>query len=323
MSAAPVVRTVLGDVDTLSLGFCSSHDHVLIRDGLGARANPELLICDVDEASAEVAAFRAAGGRTLVDAMPLDCGRDPLGLVEVSRRTGVNIIATTGFHTPRYYERDHWSTTVDVDVIADLLTAEVVTGMDRHSYGGPHVERIEARAGLCKVASEQDTIGPVTRRLIDAVAECHRRTGVPVLTHMEHGTMGLAQVELLTGAGVPADAILLSHVDRNHDRSYHADLAASGAFLVYDGPSRSKYHSPQLVADLIGVACDAGGTKQVLLGMDLALRSYRVSCGGTPGMGFLPSVFPDVLRQRGHTDQAVEQFTVRNPAHALSLRCAA
>lgn len=323
MSSAPFARTVLGDVDVLELGFCSSHDHVLIGDGLGARANPDLLIDDLDEAVAEVTAFQEAGGRTLVDAMPLDCGRAPAGLVEVSRRTGVNIIATTGFHTPKYYEDRHWSTSLPVDVIADLLVAEVEQGMDRQSYGGPVIDRLEAKAGLVKVASERDRIGPVTVRLIEAVAECHRRTGVPVLTHTEHGTMGLQQVELLTGLGVPADAILLSHVDRNHDRGYHAELASSGAYLVYDGPSRTKYHPPSLVADLIALACEAGAEKQVLLGMDLALRSYRVSCGGSPGMGFLPSTFRSVLRERGHTEAAIERFGIHNPGQALSMRRAA
>lgn len=321
--STPIVRTVLGDLDPLELGFCSSHDHVLIGDGLGARGNPDLLIADLDEAVAEVASYRAAGGGTLVDAMPLDCGRDPLGLVDVSSRTGVHVIATTGFHTPHYYEAAHWSTSVPVPIIADLLVAEVVVGMDRYSYGGPVVERIAARAGLCKVASERDRIGPVTRRLVEAVAECHVRTGVPVLTHMEHGTMGLQQVELLTSLGVPADAVLLSHVDRNHDRGYHAELAASGAYLVYDGPSRAKYHSPELVAELIAVACDAGAGKHVLLGMDLALRSYRTSCGGYPGLGFLPTTFVQVLRDQGHPDEAVERFTVGNPSQALSMRPAA
>jgi predicted metal-dependent phosphotriesterase family hydrolase len=315
-----VVRTVLGDVDPVELGFCSSHDHVLIGDGLGARGNPELLIDDVEEAVREVEAFRTAGGGTLVDAMPLDCGRDPGGLVEVSRRTGVHIVATTGFHTPIYYEARHWSTVLDPGDIAELLVAEVEVGMDRCSYGGPVVQRLAARAGLIKVASEHGRIGDVTLRLMEAVAAAHLRTGAPVLTHTEHGTMGLEQVERLVALGVATDAILISHCDRNHDVGYHAELAATGAYLVYDGPSRTKYHTPEQVADLIAIACEAGAEKQVLLGMDLALRSYRVSCGGGPGLGFLPSTFVGVLSQVGHSDATIERFGCHNPASALRLR---
>lgn len=318
-----VVRTVLGDVDAAELGFCSSHDHVLIGDGLGARTNPDLLIDDVDAAVQELSLFRDAGGRTMVDAMPLDCGRDPAGLVEVSRRTGVHIVATTGFHTPMYYESRHWSTQLTADTIAVLLVAEVEEGMDRFSYGGPQVDRLDARAGLVKVASERGRIAAVTEKLLDAAAQCSLRTGAPILTHTEHGTMGTHQVQLLTELGVAPDAILISHVDRNHDRGYHAELAASGAWLVYDGPSRAKYHTPQEVADLIAVACEAGAEERVLLGMDLALRSYRVSYGGSPGMSFLPDVFVTVLRERGFSPATIERFGCDNPSRALSLKEAA
>ena len=318
-----VVRTVLGDIDASTLGFCSAHDHVLIGDGLGARANPELLVDDLDAALVDLAAFAAAGGAAMVDAMPLDCGRDPLGLVEASHRSGVHIIATTGFHTPHYYEADHWSTTVKVDAIADLLVAEVTAGMDRYSYGGPIVERIEARAGLVKVASELGRIAAVTDKLLEAAADCHHRTGVAILTHMEHGTMGLEQVERLGRYGVAPDAILLSHCDRNHDTGYHADLAATGAFLVYDGPTRTKYHTPEFVAGLMAAACAAGAHRRILVGMDLAPRSYRVGYGGAPGMGFLPGRFAGVMRSSGFDDAAVTAFTVTNPASALALRTVA
>lgn len=315
-----VVRTVLGDIDAASLGFCSAHDHVLIGDGLGARLNPDLLIDDRHAAEVEVAAFAAAGGRAMVDAMPLDCGRDPEGLVTVSERTGVHIVATTGFHTPHYYETTHWSTRASVDAIADLLVAEVDEGMDRGSYGGPIVERIAARAGLVKVASEKQRIAAVTDKLLEAAAQCHHRTGVAVLTHMEHGTMGLEQVDRLGRFGVAPEAILLSHVDRNHDEAYLKDLAGTGAYLVFDGPSRSKYHSPDFVAGMIELACDAGARDRVLLGMDLALRSYRVGYGGAPGMGFLPGTFVEVLTRRGLPPDSIDAFTRRNPAAALALR---
>jgi predicted metal-dependent phosphotriesterase family hydrolase len=318
-----MVRTVLGDVEAGTLGFCSSHDHVLIGDGLGARTNPDLLIDDVDAAVRELALFKDAGGGSMVDAMPLDCGRDPAGLVEVSRRSGVHIIATTGFHTPMYYESRHWSTQLTADAIAVLLVAEVEEGMDRFSYGGPTIDRLAARAGLVKVASERGRIAAVTQKLLEAAAQCSLRTGAPILTHTEHGTMGTQQVQILTELGVAPDAILVSHVDRNHDRGYHAELASTGAWLVYDGPSRTKYHTPQEVADLISVACEAGAENRVLLGMDLALRCYRVSYGGSPGMGFLPSVFLGVLRDHGFSPTTVERFGCTNPGRALSLREAA
>lgn len=315
-----MIRTVLGDIPPDALGACHAHDHVLIRDGLGTRVDPDLLIDDVERAVVEVGAFRTAGGGTLVDAMPLDSGRDPAGLVQVSRRTGVHIVATTGFHTSRYYEQGHWSTAVDPELVVDLLCAEVTQGMDRYSYSGPVIDRLAARAGIVKAATGPEGMDRRATQLFAIAAQCHRRTGAPVLTHTEHGALGVEQVARLVELGVAADAVLVSHVDRNHDPAYHADLAQTGAYLVYDGVSRSSYHPPELVAKLMAAACTAGGGQRVLMGLDLARRSYRCSYGGRPGLGYLLAHFLPLLLQRGFSPAEVASFVVSNPAAALSLR---
>jgi predicted metal-dependent phosphotriesterase family hydrolase len=315
-----VIRTVLGDIEPGELGFCDAHDHVLISGGVGVVKTPDLDISDRDIATAELRSYRAGGGAAMVDCMPLDCGRDPVGLVEVSRATGVHIVASTGFHTPHYYTDDHWSYAYDEQRIADLLVAEVVDGMDRGSYGGPYVDRLDARAGVVKIASELGRIAPVTRKLIGAAATCHHETGVAIITHTEKGTMALEQVELLASLGVAAERIMLSHVDRNVDPGLHAELAQCGAYLIYDGPSRTQYHSVEQVIGLIQAAVDNGGSGRVLLGLDLALRSYRVGYGGSPGFGFLLDEFVPRLRAAGFRDELIDRFSVKNPAEALSLR---
>lgn len=315
-----MIRTVTGDIHPEQLGFCDAHEHVLIRGGLGVVKTPALDISDREVAVGEVAAFRAAGGDAMVDCMPLDCGRDAVGLVEVSRRTGVHIIAVTGFHTPHYYTDDHWSYEYDEEVIADLLVAEVVDGMDRFGYGGPVVDRLDARAGAVKIATELDVIAPVTEKIMSAAAACHLRTGAPILTHTEKGTMALAQVERLADLGVDPSAVLISHVDRNVDRGLHADLADTGAYLIYDGPSRTKYHPVEEVADLMAIAAEAGATERILMGLDLALREYRTGYGGAPGFCFLLDVFVPLLRDRGFDESSIDAFGIRNPAQALALR---
>ena len=315
-----MIRTVLGDIDDAVAGFCSAHDHILITEGIGTLRSPEILIDGVEEAVEEVTAFARAGGGTIVDAMPVDCGRDPVGLVEVSRRTGVHVVATTGFHKPEYYEDRHWSRSAPDDLLVELLAAEVTEGMDRGSYGGPIVDRLEARAGLVKVATDRDGMTPLAKARLAVAAEVHRRTGAPVLTHTEKGALAVEQVELLRDCGVPVDAVLVSHVDRNPDPGFHADLASTGSYLVYDGPSRTKYHTPEQVAELIGAASAAGAGERVLLGMDLAPRPYRTSYGGSPGLGWLPSYFVALLRRCGFGPADVQRFGWTNPASALSLR---
>ncbi len=315
-----MIRTVLGDIAPEELGLCHAHDHVLIGDGIGARANPELLIDDIDKAVEEVAGFARAGGGALVDAMPLDSGRDPAGLIEVSRRTGVHIVATTGFHGPGYYTTTHWSTRIPLESLVDLVCQEIDLGLDAYSYSGPEVTRLPARAGLVKVATGPAGLDARARRMLDLVAEVHLRTGAPVLTHTEHGALAVEQVAELVQRGVAADAVLVSHVDRNHDVGLHAELAGTGAYLVYDGPSRSKYHPPQQVAELMLVASAAGAGDRLLVGLDLALTSYRTSYGGGPGLAWLLAEFVPCLQTCGMDAADVDRVIRLNPARALSLR---
>jgi len=320
-----LIRTVLGDIPPGQLGFCHAHDHVLIGPNVATDHNPDLLIDDVDEAIAEVTLFQQAGGGALVDAMPLDCGRDPEGLIRVSEQTSVHIIAATGFHTRRYYPAGHWSEQIPAEDIADIMTAEVTDGMDRRSLarGPAHADRLGARAGVVKVATDEHGVTDLAARIMTAAAECHRRTGAPILTHTERGLHGVEQVEFFTGLGIAPDAVLVSHVDRICDLGYHADLAATGAYLVYDGPSRMNYHPAEQMADCMRVAAEHGATRRILLGMDLALRSYRISTGGSPGLGFVLDHFLGVLRSAGFTEQDLDCFGWQNPATALSLRAAA
>lgn len=48
-------------------------------------------------------------------------------------------------------------------------------------------------------------------------------------------------LETLESAGVPANRVVLAHLDRNPDPGLHAELAATGAYLGYDGAARAKY----------------------------------------------------------------------------------
>ncbi|HEY8416520.1 MAG TPA: hypothetical protein VIK93_00640 [Limnochordales bacterium] len=314
-----IVRTVLGDIDAAELGVTNAHEHLLIRAGVGVMLEPALHLDSVDKACQELELFRKAGGRSIVDMMPVATGRDAAGLVEVARRTGVHVIAASGFHQAKYYTRDHWIYHYTVEQIAQLFIDDIEVGMDRHDYGGPIVERLPARAGVLKAATDQHAILPIYEKLFAAVAMAHRRTGAPISTHTTYGTMALEQVSRLADHGVPADAIIIGHVDRNLDLGYHKAIAATGAFLCYDGPSRVQYYTDEAIARTIAAMFEAGYGDRILLGSDLAKRSSRVSYGGGPGLGYLLNVFVPRLKEQGLDEEAIQQILVRNPARAFAL----
>ena len=314
-----MIRTVLGDIQVQRAGITLVHEHLLMTGGWPVRLEPDFRLDSVDAAVQEVDRFRRAGGEALVEMTPLGFGRHPDGLVEIARRTGVHIVACTGFHKLSYYADTHWLHRYPVEEIADLLVGEIEHGIDRGGLDGPRIHRSNARAGVIKIATEYHRAGPQIERLAAAVGLAHARTGVPVSTHTEKGTMGHAQLDLLERSGIAADAVILGHIDHNPDPVYLAELAARGAYLAFDMPGRTKYAPDSQSVELIEALAEAGHSDRLLLGSDLARRSYWPAYGGGPGLDYLLAVFLPRLRAAG-LDAVAETIFRSNPAGALRLR---
>lgn len=312
-----IVRTVLGDIDAADLGVTYAHEHLLIDGGRPVELFPDFLLADTDRMAAELADAVAVGLRSAVDAMPADCGRNPAKLAELSRRTGVRIVAATGLHHERFYGPSHWSLRASEDELADLFAADVTNGIDERDYSGPIVRRTDVRAGIVKIAGSEG--GPSARDvpIFRAAAEAHRVTGVPIHTHTENGTGALEQIRLLTDAGVRAERIALSHVDKVVDRSYHRELLSSGAFAVYDQGFRWGDRENGTIK-LIEWALEDGTEGQLMLGMDAARQGYHKSYGGKPGLSYLLSEFSDLLTARGIPAGVRGSMFVAAPARAFA-----
>ena len=313
----PFVRTVLGDIEPAELGVTYAHEHLIIDGGRPVELFPDFLLADVDRLATELGEAATAGLRTAIDAMPADCGRNPSKLAELSRRSGVHIVAATGLHHERFYVPAHWSLRTSEDELADLFAADVTDGIDERDYSGPIVRRTAVRAGIVKVAGSEG--GPSARDLpiFRAAAAAHRRTGVPVHTHCEAGTGALEQIRVLTDAGVPAERISLSHLDKVVDPGYHREVLATGVFAVYDQTYRwgDRQNGTILLLES-AVADDRGG--QVMLGMDAARQAYLRAYGGQPGLGYLLGAFSDELEARGLGPEIRHRFFVDNPARAFA-----
>jgi phosphotriesterase-related protein len=315
-----IVRTVLGDIDPSVLGRTNAHEHLFIRDGLILILEPDFRLDSEANAVSEVTDFRAYGGQAIVDTSPLGVGRDPEGLVNVSRATGVHVIAATGFHKPRYYLDSHWRNRLTAEQIAQLFVEEINAGMDAYGFEAPFRKPASARAGVIKAASEYQNFTPATRTGFEAAALAHLETGAPILTHTEMGTMAPQQLELLAKHGASPAHVVLSHMDRNPDWKLHRDLAQMGAFLEYDGPGRIKYLPENAVMDLISKMFELGLGSQILLGGDTARRSYWKANGGSTGMAYIFEQFIPRLRKEGFPAQQIDAILVDNPARAFAFR---
>jgi 5-phospho-D-xylono-1,4-lactonase len=317
------VRTVLGDVDPGTLGATLMHEHLILDNALIEREHPHIHLPSVDEAVHEVEPCARAGIGCMVDAMPAAGGRHPERLADISRRTGVAIVATTGLHTPKYYPHHRWALEADVDALAALFIADIDDGIDRFDYTGPVVERTTHRAGVIKVATPEPTLTERCRRVFRAAAIAARSTGAPILTHCEDGVGAERHIEAFTELGFPLHRVVISHTDKVADQGYHTDLLAAGVCLEYDQAIRHSPDETNPTALLIAAAVSGGFGDQIMLGTDGARRTLWATLGGSPGLAWMRSGFLDELDRVGVGSDAQDAIFARNPQRFLAFEDAA
>ncbi len=288
------VRTVLGDIDPAGLGVTNAHDHLFF----GTPRLPGQELNDAGPALAEARAFAAAGGRTIVQWTPRGLGRRLPDLPGIAERAGVHIIAATGRHRAEHYPPGTTET-------ADDLAAAFVADID----GG---------CGLVKIGTGYHHLDAFERTSLEAAARAHHTTGVPIGIHLELGTGGDLVLDVLTGLGVVPESIILGHAGRNPDDGYLLDLAASGAFLCLDGPSRANHRTDWRTPPCVELLVERGHGDQLLIGADTTTAAARSVTSG-PGMPGLLTRFGRGLSRRLGAD-AYRAIVVANPARAFAAR---
>lgn len=311
------VRTVLGDIDSSELGVTYAHEHVVIDGGRPVQMYADFDLGDVGKMATEVGAAVELGLGAIVDAMPCDAGRSVLKLAELSRRTGVHVVAPTGLHHDRWYGPAHWRHRVSVEDLQALFVADVEDGIDANDYSGPVTRRTPHRAGIVKVAGSEGGPSAIDRPSFEAAAATHLQTGVPILTHCQDGTGALEQAAVLSGLGVDLRHVAMSHVDKVVDRGYHRELMATGATLEYDQSFRWG-DAPNGTLQLLEWAAEDDLTGRVVLGMDAARQGYYAVYGGTPGLTWLLGEFSQRMADRGLGADVRRRLFVENPARVFA-----
>ncbi|MDR1306609.1 MAG: hypothetical protein LBK74_03430 [Treponema sp.] len=275
------ITTVLGDIPPDSLGFCQSHEHLYISFAHSVPA--EQLINDPGKSLVELLTYRRAGGRALVDAQPLGCGRNAAVLVTLAEQSSLHIIASTGFHKLSYYPSDHWIHSAGEDILAGLFTGELTRGMYLDGGGTFPQKQGFARAGQIKTALDTEGLSPRYRTLFSAAVRAVLETGRPLMVHVEKGSNPLEPADFLEKTGVPANRVIYCHLDRTvPDPAVHREICRRGSWLEYDTIGRPEYHGDDRELSLIAELLEAGYGNRLLMSLD----TTRAGWGAT-------AAFPD------------------------------
>lgn len=309
--------TVGGTVAASELGTVYPHEHLLTGPpGDIGETDPDLVLDSRAEVLADLRAFRAAGGRTVVELTTPDYGRDIAGLAALSEASDVHIIATTGLNKARYSSEVVGRRSVDE--LTSWFVGEILEGVG--STG--------VRCGIAKLGTSLDEIKPTEEAVLRAVARTHLSTGCPVTTHTERGTLPELQLDILSSEGVPLDAVTIGHLDFCDDLDVIRRVAERGAYVEFDQIPKPKYGLEAEIIDRVVVLVGEGHLDRLLLSGDFSRKSYFAHWTEGPGMDYLLTTFRRrlgaALADGGHDSEAVlEALFVTNPRRALSFKGAA
>ena len=347
------VMTVCGPISPEALGVTMSHVHLLIAltaaeqkptdevvtaserelrdkpvtmDILGIirrhsfSVKDNLILGDVEEAIRELILYRRMGGDSLVETTLVGIGRDPVGLQQISRATGVNIICATGWYIAASHPAMVKASSIDelCDYMVRELTAEIETS--------------GIRAGLIKAAcSSRNPDIPFTgdeEKVLRAAARAQARTGAAMTIHPCHH-YGRARhqhtyLDIIEQEGADLEKFYFSHMERcAKDLDYEKSVLDRGVSAAYDQfgtedyvrPGWSKPTDETRVEGIVNLV-KAGYEKQILLSNEVVRKTGLRKYGGYGYAHVLENIVPD-LRYFGVTRGQIKTMLVDNPRRLL------
>jgi predicted metal-dependent phosphotriesterase family hydrolase len=305
------VTTVEGPVPYEDLGITDAHNHVWISGVPGADPTGPVLN-QFDAILRELVEYREAGGKTLLDCQPEGCGRDGNQLLALSRASGVNLIACTGFHRRKYYAPGYMLWQAGPQQICDFLCSEFEQGLLETLNTATPV-----RAGFMKIALEA-VWEACSREALEGAAAAAVRTKALVEIHTEKGELAEKVCIYFTDMGLAPNQLLLCHMDKRPDAGLHKALAGLGVALEYDTFYRPKYNPASNLWPLLQEMIGSGFSDRIALATDMAEAELYHFLGGGAGLASLPGDVRRQLRGKGFSDIVQERLLGGNIARRLA-----
>jgi phosphotriesterase-related protein len=298
--------TTQGPLAADQLGCILPHEHLFVDFRLPD--DPDQGAADLSEVVAvvgpEVAAARALGVTAQVDATPVGLGRRVDVLVEVSRTTGMPIVAPTGIYREPYIPA--WAHEATESNLTRWMLEELREG----------IEGTGVRAGWIKLSAGDDGLSETEIKVLRASAVAGSAVNAVIGSHTQRGRVVLQQMDILEAAGHSIERFIWIHPQLEPDRRLHFEVASRGAWIEYDaiGDMPDDYF-----VDRIGEALAAGLGDRLLLSQDRGWFDPAVPGGGTPRpFTYLSERFLPRLRAEGIDNSTVRLLTEKNPFLAFA-----
>ena len=280
--------------------------------------NKDAYTLETSDTLPEIVAYKELGGRTIVDMPPIEPARRPLKLVELSKETGVHIVAGTSFYIPGWHPEN-----IDELTISDLtqyMVRDIVEGMDNTGVKAGLIGEVPA------VDLELGSKGNNETRVLRAAGRASRLTGAAMSLHSSFDDRGEFEImlhrslDILEEEGVDLSRVAVGHVyvrpNAKGETTLLEGLLERGVYLEFDllgYPGQDSTPTIDAIAKLI-----AGGyAGRLLVSQDICTKFHLSKYGGG-GLTYVHTTLIPALRAKGASDIAIAQIIEDNPRQMLT-----
>ena len=295
-----MIRTVIGNIKE-DIGLTLVHEHIccyseyLYQMAGKSYLDKEQLITISSHYLKEIKEKYSLN--TFIDCTPINIGRDITLLKEVSKKSGINIICSTGF----YYTEDPLLYNASAELLAEYIVKDAKN----------------INAGIIKCAVENEEISEFNKKLLIASALAQKALKLPIVLHTNaNNKNGLKALEILLSEGVKPQAITVGHLSDAEDLDYIKQIAAQGCFIGFDrlyGNYYEEYISKMIKA--IVEICNAGYEDKILLSHDaLFFNGFdsELTINEKPRFSYcFDNILPNLPKE------LVEKVIIKNPIKML------
>jgi phosphotriesterase-related protein len=319
-----IIRTVLKDMSpkALTRGATLFHEHLslapdfmpkwiaLFRASRGTPSSPvnppapptqpaqPYFMQDADLMAEEISAAAKDGVACIVDGGHPDMGRDLDFLKQVSRKSGMPIVAGCGFYAQPFYPPE--IATSSEDDIAQELIRQVRT----------------QPVGVFGEIGTWDVMTADERKVFRAVSKAHLETNLAIFTHTNFGKGAIEQLDVFEGMGVQPGRVAIGHVGGLNDPKVEVQKAICkrGAFIGFD---RQGGAGDAAQVKMVLTLLEAGYANNLLFASDFSTGNQLKRNGG-PGYAKTVTVFVPKLREAGVEERILTSILVDNPRRLLA-----
>ncbi len=310
-----MIKTVLGEIDKSISGNILIHEHIrcVSNDMLAAFGEKWLNSEKLENYAVKILKLlkETYNVVTFVDGTPIDLGRDAGLLKRVSEKSGVNIVASTGF----YYYPSMLTCRRSAETLAEIFLYECENGLDG----------TDIKPGALKCAVDGILTKDAEKRL-EALSIVQSKTGLPLYLHCSHNDdIAKNVMDIFERNNVNPSKTVFGHASRRVNADYLKTILNEGYYISID---QSWPGSEEKIAAEVYKLCEMGYAKQLLFSHDQLLYNDFAASSNNTGLdfpesahlerfSFLYELLVSQFKSVGISKENCENFLKNNPGELL------